>query len=242
MADDPGNAPARHADIRPGYMECLSNAASQFQAFWQNLLVIAAVMLVVTMLISLIQLRLEPWQYLLFSFPLSIISLVLSYGYILATIKAARGEKPSVRDLYRPFRQVITIVFASILLGLIIGVGLLMLIVPGIILLVRLSFVPYLVVDQKAGVVEAIQGSWNITRGHFGSIFLLGLTYIVAGMVIAGITLTVVTAGVDLSGFMDYMVNPTPNLAAEFTLGVLFMPVGVYLLLVWGSLYQAIRS
>jgi type IV secretory pathway TrbD component len=36
--------------------------------------------------------------------------------------------------------------------------------------------VPYLVVDEKMDATEAIRRSWDMTRGHAGTIFLMGLT------------------------------------------------------------------
>jgi membrane-anchored glycerophosphoryl diester phosphodiesterase (GDPDase) len=59
--------------------------------------------------------------------------------------------------------------------------------VPGIILSVRLSFVPFLVIDEGRGPVEALLESWRRTSGYgwtiFGA-FLLGIVIFLVGLII----------------------------------------------------------
>jgi len=74
------------------------------------------------------------------------------------------------------------ILLANILVGLIVGAGILMLIVPGIIFACKLAFVPYLVMDEKMEAVDAVRKSWNMTRGHTGTIFLMGVVAFFVGL------------------------------------------------------------
>jgi uncharacterized membrane protein len=66
--------------------------------------------------------------------------------------------------------------------GLIVGLGIVMLIVPGIIFACKLAFVPYLVMDEKMEATDAIRKSWNMTTGYTGTIFLMGCTAIFVGL------------------------------------------------------------
>jgi len=91
-------------------------------------------------------------------------------------LKAVRGENFEIRDMFAVFqRNYWNAVAANVVVGLIVGIGLLMLIVPGIIFACRLAFVPYLVIDREMELTEALNKSWEMTKGYGGQIFLMGI-------------------------------------------------------------------
>jgi hypothetical protein len=76
----------------------------------------------------------------------------ISFGAAYAWLRAVRGSQPRVDDLFAPFqRNWISAVLAGLLFELVIVVGFILLIIPGIFLMVRLAFVPFLVVDEGLG-------------------------------------------------------------------------------------------
>ena len=85
---------------------------------------------------------------------------------------------------------------ASILVGVIVIIGLILLIVPGIIWALRYMFVPYLVMERKLKPFEALKESARITYGHkwqllgmMGLIVLvniLGLLCLLVGLLVSG--------------------------------------------------------
>jgi hypothetical protein len=110
----------------------------------------------------------------------------ISYGVDWVYLKAVRKEKINIKDMFSVFeRNYWNAVLANLLTGVIIGFGIIMLIVPGIIFACRLAFVPYLIIDQKMDVIDALKTSWDMTRGHGWSIFFIGLLAI--PVVIAGL-------------------------------------------------------
>jgi uncharacterized membrane protein len=100
----------------------------------------------------------------------------IQYGANWVFLKAVRGERIEVRDVFVVFqRNYWNAVIANIVVGIIVGMGFVMLIVPGIIFACRLAFVPFLVVDREMDVMDALRVSWDMTRGYGWQIFLMGL-------------------------------------------------------------------
>ena len=124
----------------------------------------------------------------------SLVSLVLG---VLATLGAmtfalrAHDDIAGVQigDLWNPevFWRFLGV---EILLAIIVFVGLLLLVVPGVIAAVGLGFSPYLVIDRAKGPIEALKESWRITKGHKWQLFLLGL--VIIGINILGLLALVV--------------------------------------------------
>jgi len=101
-------------------------------------------------------------------------------------LRAARKEKIQVADMFSVFeRNYWNAVGAGILKFIIIAVGFVLLIVPGIFLACRLAFVDYLIIDRKMDTMEALRTSWAMTRGHGWTIF--GMGFLAIFIVIAGL-------------------------------------------------------
>lgn len=115
----------------------------------------------------------------------------IDYGASWIFLRATRGEKFEVKDQFSIFESdYLNAVLANLFQGAIIGIGLVLLIVPGIVFACRLAFVRYLVVERKMDPVTAVKESWRMTRGHAGSIFLMGLLCVpifIAGLLCFGV-------------------------------------------------------
>jgi Uncharacterised protein family (UPF0259) len=90
-------------------------------------------------------------------------------GAIVARIDGvARGEAVSVGDaLSIGINRLPAMVVSWILVGLVVGVGLVLLIIPGLILAIWLLFGPYAVVVERLGPLQSLSYSWAIVRGHW---------------------------------------------------------------------------
>jgi len=109
----------------------------------------------------------------------------IDYGSAFVFLKAVRGDKFEIKDIFMPFENVeryLNVILAELLKSAIVGIGMIMLIVPGIIFACKLAFVKYLVLDRNMGPVEAVKESWNMTTGYAVDIFLLGLIAIPLGI------------------------------------------------------------
>lgn len=101
----------------------------------------------------------------------------------LQTVRSGRAEIDDIFVAYR--RGLANLVTAQILATVLIAVGFVFLIVPGIIVALRLSFVTLLVVEEECGPIEAVGESWRRTSG-FGWT-LLGIGVVAVPVMIAGL-------------------------------------------------------
>ncbi len=99
----------------------------------------------------------------------------LQFGLSYANLKASRGEKLEIKEMFLPFKDYWNVVLAGFLTTLIVGFGTLFFIIPGIIFACKLIFVPYIVIDKKMTAIDAIKESWNMTDGHAWTVFGMGL-------------------------------------------------------------------
>ncbi|HEX5937783.1 MAG TPA: hypothetical protein VFZ75_08890 [Actinomycetota bacterium] len=118
-----------------------------------------------------------------------LISAVLQAATVRAAAQATIGDPVDVEASYRyGFRRLWSVILISILVGLIVGAGFILLIVPGIIFLVFLSAsIPALIVENKRG-TDALGRSWALVQGNFwhalGVIFVAALIVgIVSGII-----------------------------------------------------------
>ncbi len=132
-----------------------------------------------------------------------------------------------VRGQPKPFRQTAEVAvrrmipygIASLLNGVVLFVGFLFLIIPGIFLMVSLQFYTYFILDCKAGIVQSLRNSWALTHGVKGKLLLfslavMGLNFI--GVILLGVGILVTLPVSMLAGAMVYdrLLEQTPELTA----------------------------
>ena len=141
--------------------------------------------------------------------------LILGTGLVLAGLLSARGGRVTFRTLlagFLPPGQWLANTTAALVIGLAVGAGLLLLIVPGLVLLGRLGFTFLYMNEGGMGLVGSLRASWTLTAGRTG--VLAGLTAASVLLLVAGIA-----AG-----------------------GVGAIPVLAGLVVVWGALFDLLRE
>ncbi len=113
-----------------------------------------------------------------------VVSRWIEMGIIHGSVKAARGEDIVAGDFFITWENVGRYAVGLLLSGLIVGIGIILLVIPGIIWGLRYSMFGYYIVMEGAGPVEALQKSATATDGHKGQLFGLGLASI--GVIILG--------------------------------------------------------
>jgi len=100
-----------------------------------------------------------------------LVAVPLEYGSLYVFLTAVKGGEPVITDVKMGFHYYVNVILAQILILAIVGVGIVMLIIPGIIFACKLAFVPYLVIDKGLDAVEAAKTSWKMTKGYSWTIF-----------------------------------------------------------------------
>lgn len=95
-----------------------------------------------------------------------IVSMWISIGLSLFTLRLARGQQAVFADLFAGGPYLLRILFGSLLYGLVGLVGLLLLIIPGVIWLLMFSQFYYLILDRNLSILKAFSVSRELTRGN----------------------------------------------------------------------------
>lgn len=106
---------------------------------------------------------------------LTIVSVVVGSGATLISLKLARGTHAHYADIIPPIDVVVRYFFASLLAGIVILLGLILLIIPGIYFMLRYSMVR-LVALESEGIIEALKMSGRLTEGIKWKLLLFILT------------------------------------------------------------------
>ncbi len=126
---------------------------------------------------------------------INILSIILSIGLLKVLLRMHDGENPSAGEIFSSYDVFWKYIGVSILYGLIVIGGLILLIVPGIIWAIKFSFAPIIVVDRKIGPIAALKESGLITNGYkwkliafgvvTGLIMLLGYLALLVGSLVS---------------------------------------------------------
>ena len=178
--------------------------AAGWQRFWPNILPMAAFALIVWAVNGVFQI-LQRDANAGVRFVLSLISFVISQlvaiGWIKIALDITDGRPVNAQAVIDKFRLVLPYLVAALVYAVMVGLGLILLIVPGIILAIVFAFYGFHIVDTgSTNPVEALRRSADITRGHRWQLFLFGL--LLLGINILGILLLIIgvliTSGISL--------------------------------------------
>ena len=120
-----------------------------------------------------------------------IIWAILQAAILRGAAQATIGDPVDVEASYRwGLSRFGSVLLVALLVGIVVGVGFILLIIPGIIFLVFLSVSePALIVENRRG-TEALKRSWNLVRGHFWH----ALVVILIAAILTGIVQGILTA------------------------------------------------
>lgn len=122
---------------------------------------------------------------LVFGLVFLLVSLFFYAMTIKLSLEVTADEKPNVQSLVNAGAKFwLRLLGLSLVLGVIIVAGLILLIIPGLIAAVLLVFAPLILIDKNTSITEAIKGSYRMVTANAGPV--LGALAIFIGLMITG--------------------------------------------------------
>jgi len=113
-----------------------------------------------------------PFLNLFFSLFITALQIIFSLGFMKIALKFYDNEKPEISDIFSQYPLFLKYLLATILSVIIVTLGLILFIVPGIIFAIRFWFFGYFIVDKNLGAIESLKKSWEITKGNTWNLFI----------------------------------------------------------------------
>ena len=148
----------------------------------------------------------------------SIGTLVAGTAAILVAAEAYAGVPSDWRRAMRiGLRRILPIIGATIVAVVLIAIGFVLLVVPGIFVAVSLAVVWEALIIEGAGPIESIKRSWRLVSGERWRVFGAGLLVIVIAIIVFGVVSAVIwfilSPGLGMSGGMaGYVVQQVSTL------------------------------
>jgi hypothetical protein len=148
----------------------------------------------------------------------SILTYILTGALVYAVVMQLQGKSASLSQCVSVgLSRVLPVLGVAILVGICVGVGILLLVVPGIILMLMWFVAIPVAVVERPGVVASMKRSADLTKGSKGAIFLLLLVLLAIGM---GISFLLAGALLKTDGLKTYLIL---TLALEVLITAPFM-------------------
>lgn len=154
-----------------------------------------------------------------FSYLISaLLSAIFYVGYIKNTFQTMDGEEPQFSAYLQSGRKIANYFLANILFGVVVCIGTLLFVIPGIYLGIRLQFFGQSIVDEDTSAIQALKQSWALTKGKVMPLFLLLLTQIlilIIGLIIFGIGIFVAIPLILMMQSYTYRLLSNPQIYEE---------------------------
>ena len=103
------------------------------------------------------------------------VSVLISMGLIRIALKIVDGRPVETADLFQRVDLALPYIIASVIVGVMVAIGFVFLILPGIYLAITFGFFGYNIVDKEHGIMESIEQSAAITRAQKWDLFGFGV-------------------------------------------------------------------
>jgi uncharacterized membrane protein len=112
------------------------------------------------------------------SIVLRLASIFLGLVWIHVALRIADGDPRPLDGLGETLSQFFGYLLASVLYGLIVAGGMILLVVPGVIWAIKFGFFGFALVEHKLDPIAALRASSQMTRGVKGQLFWFGLALV----------------------------------------------------------------
>lgn len=119
-----------------------------------------------------------------------LVSTFIQIGVLKVALNYVDGIETSLKDIFSQGRHFVVYLISSLIYSIIVLVGLVLLVFPGIIWGIKFSMFGYAIIDRDAGIMGSLTQSSQITMGVKGHIFvyqLLAVLITIAGFLALGV-------------------------------------------------------
>ncbi|NGX57929.1 MAG: hypothetical protein K940chlam3_00830 [Chlamydiae bacterium] len=103
----------------------------------------------------------------------AILAIVVFIGVYKISLKAVDGVSPSFTDLFSGFKIIIQWIIATIFYAIIVMVGTILLVFPGVIWGAKYFVWPFVMIDKGVGPIKALEMSSDLTMGTKWDVFMM---------------------------------------------------------------------
>jgi uncharacterized membrane protein len=111
-------------------------------------------------------------------------TLVVNIGAIRVFVSNETERLPREYFTQNMVWAALNLIVGGVVFGIVVTLGFVALVIPGIFLLVTLAFWSVYVAVEDQNFIESFSSSWGLTRGHRFSLFLLGIAVLLVAVII----------------------------------------------------------
>lgn len=109
--------------------------------------------------------------YIIIYLLLTFFGIIVGMGVIKILLNFCDNKKNNFSILFSQYRLFFIYLLTTIIYFIIVLLGLILFIIPGIYLGIRFAFFEYFIIDKKMGVIKSLKESWRATKGNFWGLF-----------------------------------------------------------------------
>jgi len=174
---------------------------------WKPMLITYLIMFAVGLVLGLVTgvfgITEDSFLYSIIDLGITLITLPLSYGLTLYIMKSIKGEKITLIDAFKNrFKYLLPIFLVTLVTGLLVMIGTILFIIPGIIVAVRLSQIGFIMAESEDDAMKnlnPLKESNRLMKGNGWNFVVFGLSFI--GWILLGS----LTLGIALIWVMPYI-------------------------------------
>ena len=121
----------------------------------------------------------------------SVITTPLTYGLIMYYNEFEKYEQADVNIIFKPFQYVIKVFVINVFVQIIVTIGSILFVIPGMIMACAFSIIPYVYMKHpELGVMDMVSHAWRMMQGHKLEYFYMELSFLgwhLLGTVICGL-------------------------------------------------------
>jgi uncharacterized membrane protein len=143
---------------------------------------------------------------ILSSILLTLVGGAIASAYYGGLLDIANGQPVTIASFFRP-RNFVSVIVASLIVGILTSIGLALCILPGLIVVFFTWFTTVAIVDRNLSPVDGIRASIDIVKNNFGPALLAALTafgLLLVGSLLCGVGLLVTAPVAYLFGVFTY--------------------------------------